>query len=306
MSLRLVLVAEEAAGAGILKGLLDSPHEVVTLLHGGAGDAAARTPLSRLASEADIPTAPARLVRDPSFAERIVRDSVDLLINANALEIAVDEVLSAPSIGSFNLHPGPLPEYAGLNTVGWALYEGSSEYGVTLHWMEAGIDTGPIAFENRFRIDPKATALTLSAECTRRGVPLVFDLLDAASRGVGDIPVVAQDLSRRRYYSSRDVPSQGKISWEESGGDLLRLARAFDYGPFPCPWGRLQATISGVDVELAGLSSTGEPRLPSVSPGESKLGNDGALWVACRDEWLAVPRVFRSRLTVEPTSLLRA
>ena len=103
MSLRLVLVAQEAAGANILKGLLTSPHEVVAVLQGGSEDSLARTPLAQLAREAGIPTAPARLVRDPSFAERIVADSVDLLINANALEIAVDEVLSAPSMGSFTV-----------------------------------------------------------------------------------------------------------------------------------------------------------------------------------------------------------
>ena len=304
MSLRLVLVAQEAAGARILKGLLSSPHEVVAVLQGGSEDSLSRAPLSQLASEAGIPTAPAQLVRDPSFAERIRGDSVDLLINANALEIAVAEVLAAPSMGCFNLHPGPLPEYAGLNTVGWAIYEGAVEYGVSLHWMEPGIDTGPIALEERFRIDPNATALTLSAECTRRGVPLVFALLDAASRGVSEIPVVAQDLSRRRYFSSKDVPSQGRASWEEPGADLLRLARAFDYGPFPCPWGRLGATIAGTDVQLAGLAATGESRPTAVQPGEARLGTDGALWVACRDEWLAVPRVFKNRLPVEPTSLL--
>ena len=54
---------------------------------------------------------------------------------------------SAPTIGSFNLHPGPLPEYAGLNVPSWAIYEGEKRsHGVTVHWMDEGVDTGPIAW----------------------------------------------------------------------------------------------------------------------------------------------------------------
>ena len=56
------------------------------------------------------------------------------------------DVLEAPRIGSFNLHPGPLPEYAGLNAPSWAIYHGEQEHRVTLHWLDAGIDTGPIAY----------------------------------------------------------------------------------------------------------------------------------------------------------------
>ena len=38
------------------------------------------------------------------------------------------------------------PEYAGLNAPSWAIYNGEPAHGVTLHWMEAAIDTGPIAW----------------------------------------------------------------------------------------------------------------------------------------------------------------
>ena len=68
---------------------------------------------------------------------------VDLLLNVHSLYlIARRTVVAAPRIGSFNLHPGPLPEYAGLNTPSWAIYNGEREHGVTVHWMEPGVDTG--------------------------------------------------------------------------------------------------------------------------------------------------------------------
>lgn len=63
-------------------------------------------------------------------------------------------------MGSFNLHPGPLPRYAGLNVRSWAIYQDEQTHGVTLHWMEARVDTGPIAFETMFDLSADDSGLS--------------------------------------------------------------------------------------------------------------------------------------------------
>jgi hypothetical protein len=60
-----------------------------------------------------------------------------------------------------NLHPAPLPEYRGCNSYAHAIINGETEYGVTLHYMDAGIDTGPIIDSPRFKILPGETGRSL-------------------------------------------------------------------------------------------------------------------------------------------------
>ena len=60
-----------------------------------------------------------------------------------------------------NLHPAPLPEYRGCNSYAHAIINGEDEYGVSLHYMDDGIDTGPLIHVRRFLILPDDTGRTL-------------------------------------------------------------------------------------------------------------------------------------------------
>jgi methionyl-tRNA formyltransferase len=283
MGLNVLIAGQEAAGAQILRTLVASPHRVVAVL--------TQEPASLFghADRAGLTTLPAKLVKDAAFAATIREWEVDLLLNVHSLHILADAVLSAPRIGAFNLHPGPLPSYAGLNTPGWAIYNGESEYGVTVHWMQPGIDTGPIAFEERFAMPAQVTALGLAAECTRRGVALLERLIECAEANPSSIPRAPQDLAARTYYARHRIPEDGRIDWNRPAAEVARFARAFDYGPFPSPWGRPVAVIAGRRVEALGIEPTGVAT--DAAAGTHRFEN-GALQLACADEWVDVRHVF--------------
>ena len=152
----------------------------LSVLSSGRGKGQGAT-VAQAARALAIGVRPAELVQDPGFADWIRDRNVDVLLNVSSLYVVHPAVVAAPRIGSFNLHPGPLPEYAGLNTPSWAIYNGESSFGVTLHWMDAGIDTGPVAFSKTFPIDEADSGLTLSAKCVRHGVDLISEVLEAAS-----------------------------------------------------------------------------------------------------------------------------
>src|SRR5215831_16513150 len=65
--------------------------------------------------------------------------------------IVPPDVLSALGFGAYNFHPGP-PEYPGWAPAHFALYEGATEFGATLHAMTARVDAGPIVDVVRFAI----------------------------------------------------------------------------------------------------------------------------------------------------------
>ena len=289
--LNVLLVGEESAGAQTLRLLAGSGHHVAGVL------AAPDKPVWQLAQKLGLRTWPAALVKDDSFAEVLRAEQVDLLLNVHSLYLVAPAVLAAPRYGSFNLHPGPLPQYAGLNTVSWALYHGTTEYGVTLHKMEAGIDTGPVVFQTLFPVSADDTALTVYTKCIQEGVVLIQRLLaiDPAA-----IPLQPQDLSRRAYYG-KQVPAAGCVSWERTAREIYNFVRACDYFPFASPWGHPRATLNGQAVQLSKVRCTGQPCL--APPGTARLTADGSVELACADEWLCCDRVLLNGRTVNATVL---
>ena len=68
--------------------------------------------------------------------------------------ILKEPVFSLPRLGAINLHCGRLPEYRGAPPAFWELYNGEREVGVTVHWVTAGVDEGPIIRQELVPLDP--------------------------------------------------------------------------------------------------------------------------------------------------------
>ncbi len=193
-SLSVFLAAEEAAGARALRLLVDAGHRVVGVLtadrRGGAGGTVAS------ARRAGVPIVAADEADDKTLAEILRRERVDVLLNVHSLRILPPDVLAVPTIGCFNLHPGPLPGFAGLNAPSWAIYEEATRYGCSLHWMTPEVDAGPVAYAAGFAVDAHETGLSLSLKCVRHGLPLLERLLADAAAPVD--PSSRHTSSRRR------------------------------------------------------------------------------------------------------------
>jgi methionyl-tRNA formyltransferase len=283
-----LLVAEESAGIQVLRALAASPHRVVAAMTAPPTRGGGAT-VGGVAETLGVPVLPSERVRDAETADWIRAEGVDLLLNVHSLYLIVGEVVAAPRIGSFNLHPGPLPEYAGLNTPSWAIYNGEPRHGVTVHWMEPEVDTGPIAYSATFDLSESDTGLSVSARCVREGVPLIERLLQVAADDPGAIPAEEQDLSRRRYYKRAEVPDDGRILWSRPAARIVGLVRGCDYLPFRSPWGLATARLGDQELAVLKAARTGDPA--DAAPGTVDEVGDGKVRVAAADEWVLVERV---------------
>ena len=301
--LRVALVAEEAAGAQVLNALHAAPEapEIAAVITTTESNGKRRPQVAAAAAKLGLDVRPAAELATSSFAKLIRNLDVDVLLNIHSLVVLAPDIVQASRIGSFNLHPGPLPKFAGLNAPSWAIYEGQTAHGVTLHWMDAGIDTGAIAYHASFAIEDSDTGLSLTAKCVRHGVPLVLSLITDATRDPHSIPAVPQDLKRRRYFG-REVPNRGRVVWSVRADEVVRLIRAADYSPFDSPWGIPRARLGDQPVGIAKASLTGEPthELPGT------VGHtlpSGAIAVAAADEWVAVRRMWHDGRYLSPCEI---
>ena len=283
-----------------LRTLAASPHNVVAVVTEGIGGLSDAATVAGVASRLGYRLWPACQVKENGFAEIVRQEGVDLLLNVHALYVLPADVVAAPRIGSFNLHPGPLPRYAGLNAPSWAIYHGEQSHAVTVHWMERGIDTGPIAYEARLAIEDDDTGLTLSAKCVRAGIPLLHNLLQAAAKGT--VPRHPQPRLVRRYYG-REVPQEGRLFWTDSAARVVNFIRACDYLPFNSPWGYPRAYLRGCEVSVLKAMRTGEQSDAPAGTVGWRLG--GEVLVAAGDEWVRVRRVQVGNSTFPAAEVLR-
>ena len=90
-----------------------------------------------------------RLGRDAAMADWVDSRRADLVVLAGYMQL-----LSEPFIARFrgrvvNIHPALLPSFPGLDAIGQALAAGVRETGVTVHFVDEGVDTGPVIVQRR-------------------------------------------------------------------------------------------------------------------------------------------------------------
>jgi methionyl-tRNA formyltransferase len=291
--MNIVLAAEESAGLQMLRSLAGSKHRVVSVFAAPPKDGATAS-VWNVGTNLGLETRPAKQLKEAVLGEWLRAEQVDIFLNIHSLYLIHPNVLAAPRLGAFNLHPGPLPRYAGLNAVSWAIFRGEQEHAVTVHRMDPEIDAGPIVYQTRFPIEAGDTALSLSFKCVREGVALMQRLLETADRG-DELPLSPQDLAVREYFG-REVPEQGQLSWSWPASKVVNFVRACDYFPFTSPWGHPRTRRGAQEFALVKASRTGQPC--GVAPGTVGDSMDSGIQVACGDEW-----VLASKLQVSGTYL---
>ena len=294
--MRVALIAEEATGRRCAARIADrADTTLVTLVTDDPQQRERAEPID------GVQVLPAAAVHERPPADL---ETPDLLLNVHSLHRLGAAWLDWPRIGAFNLHPGPLPECAGLNAPSWSIWHGAAEHGATIHWMAETIDTGDLALEARFPLQPNHTGLGVATQTARLGLDLLDQLLDHAAAHT--IPRRPQDLARRRYFRA-GPPDHGRLSWDWPAERIVRLWRASDYGPFAAPWGYPRIETDHGELELrqirdaaedaaAGADAAaifGKPGAARPAPAADSAAVHGAdprherafagLWVGCAD-----------------------
>lgn len=168
-----------ASGAGTnLQAILDRVHgahgvEVVAV----ASDQPAAAALDR-AARAGVPTAvfaagEDRAARDAELAGWLEARAVELVVLAGYMALLDRAFLARFPQRVINVHPALLPAFPGLHAIEQALAYGVKVFGVTVHFVDEGVDTGPVIAQRALEL-PDATDPAAVREALR---PLEHDLL---------------------------------------------------------------------------------------------------------------------------------
>jgi len=149
-------VAVLASGEGTnLQALLDRVHgrdgiELVAVASDNPGALALeRARAAGLPAEVfSLATHADREARDRAMAQWLAEHQAQLIVLAGYMQLLSNEFLASFQSRVINVHPALLPAFPGLRAVEQALAYGVKVFGVTVHFVDEGIDTGPVILQH--------------------------------------------------------------------------------------------------------------------------------------------------------------
>ncbi len=185
-----------------------------------------------LASECKLPLFKPKDINDPEFVAQMKALAPDLMFTAFYPKIYKRALLEIPPHGSFNLHFAPLPRYRGSFPGAWAIINGETHHGVTIHQMAAGVDNGDIVAQVKVPIDPADTGKDLYEKCEEYGLQLFRQTLPALLDR--SYTLTPQDPGQALYYD-RNYPYGGVVNFAWTTTQVIDYIRACTFPPFPNP-----------------------------------------------------------------------
>lgn len=121
---------------------------------------------------------------DPSLWAAIANADIDIVIQGG-VGILKPEMISVPKIGIINVHPGRLPSYRGNSCPEWAIFK-NDEVWATAHFVDAGIDTGPVICSRRYDIQDNWNYTDFRSHLYEHCASVLIDALGIIERTAPD------------------------------------------------------------------------------------------------------------------------
>ncbi|MCP4769447.1 MAG: hypothetical protein GY875_24725 [Gammaproteobacteria bacterium] len=157
-------------------------------------------PAWKIARQRNIPVMQTRDVNVASTIEFVQGCQPDLLVSAYFSQILKSEIIQLAHFGVLNIHPGWLPSYRGAMAYFWVLHNGSDRGGVTVHWIDEGIDSGEILERRSFPIPDNATQETVLMLTAVIGTRLLQRVIERLQNGQPASKVSAEPESTQEDY----------------------------------------------------------------------------------------------------------
>jgi len=157
----------------------------------------------------------------------------DLIVVAAYGQILPKEVLDLPPKGCLNIHASLLPKYRGASPIHASIAAGEKQSGVTIMWMDEGLDTGDILLQEPVTLRRRETAETLHDRLAELGAPALLKALSLIESGKA--PRLKQDKTKATLTKKLSKES-GLIKWDRPQLEIEAHIRAMTPWPSAYAW----------------------------------------------------------------------
>lgn len=268
---RIVLLANNWVGAEVARVLREAGENVVGLvLHPGERRSFGEE-IARDSGVAEASIFDGSRLREPAVREAIRSLRADIAVSALFGYVLRGELIESFPGGCVNIHTGLLPYNRGAHPNVWSIVEGTPA-GVTIHYMDAGVDTGDIIAQREVSVEPVDTGERLYRKLERAAVELFAESWPVIRSG--NAPRIPQALrGEGSAHLARELESLGEIDLDRTytGRELVNILRARTFPPYRGAYFRADGRVVYMKLSLeygeASRSGTEPPSsaMPAVA-----------------------------------------
>lgn len=184
--MKIMFMGTPEIAATCLKKLIDDGKEIAAVITRedkprGRGNVMTPTPVKSLALENGIDVYTPKTLCDEDFSALLAKVSPDLIVVVAYGKILPKSVIDFPKYGCVNVHVSLLPKYRGAAPMQRAIMDGERETGVTIMYMDEGLDTGDIIVAESFPITEEDDFESVHDRSAELGARLLSETVDAIS-----------------------------------------------------------------------------------------------------------------------------
>ena len=283
--LRIAVFGQAAFGKDVFEALVAAGEEVVGVSTPRAG--ARPDPLREAAEAAGLPVIETPDLRRKEPRAQFAAWRPELLVFAFVTDIVRQDVLDLASHGAIQYHPSLLPRHRGRSAMNWPIMAGETQTGLTIFWVDAGVDTGPVLLQREVEITPDDTLGTLYfGRLYPMGVAALVEAVALVREG--SAPRIAQDEAAATYEPPCEAP-HARVDFMLPAPVVYNLVRGCDPAP------GAHAILGGEPLRLFDAKLILGNGVPSdVAPGTVTAHVDGAADIALLGGTLRLGRVQRT------------
>lgn len=210
------------------------------------------------------------------FVSKVKLINPDLIISVNFSQLLKSEIIGIPPRGCINTHASLLPKYRGRAPLNWAIINGEKATGVTVHYINEGIDTGDIILQERINIGEEEYIGDLLEKVKKIYPKLVDEAIDM----IEENRVIRTKQNRKEgCYCGKRTPKDGQIDWNLSAREIYNLIRAVSK---PYPGAYTYVKDSKFTIWRASLDSK-VPVNNVIPNGTIQMIDDGYMFIKVKD-----------------------
>jgi methionyl-tRNA formyltransferase len=245
------------------------------------------TPVKQTALKLKLPVLQPTNLKDPALLSQLEAFAADVIIVVAYGKLLPQVVLRIPRLGFINVHFSLLPAYRGAAPIQRALMAGETHTGVTLFWLDEGMDTGPIVLQKGIDIAEQDDAETLRQKLIPLGLKALEETLEHLMKGT-PVRIPQAGPSSLAPILKKD---EGQIDWNNPAATIVNLIRGTSPWPGAFTFVREGGKAHRLKVlkaqVLASFSGTGSDENGTVAGIDKGQG----LVVKCSQEFLQILQV---------------
>lgn len=228
--MRILFIGQAPFGKEALETLLAQGEDVVGVITiPDTPNQKYQNPVKECAKAHELPLLQSSRLKQKQAIAWVRQLEPDLLVLAFVTSFVPQEMIDIAKFGGINYHPSLLPKYRGGSAINWAIIGGEKQTGVSIHFIDAGVDTGPILLQEEVAIEPDDTVKSVYFD---KLYPMGVRMLGEAVRLIREdkaSPVVQdeQQASFQPVITAADTV----IDWNQPTDKIYNLIRGANPAP---------------------------------------------------------------------------